>query len=357
MNKKNIFHGDNNSNILANCIYNRIIGKEWFTYADIIKDIDIKNEEPEKISVSKYYNTLKKTMRAVLQAVREKEGADCIESSGNNRNKKFRYVGNSPNPLAEELNAKFVNNLKMYCEFCQDSAGFFPTAWIEEFFGGYVDLLNIKEKKRKGEQIIESSIDRQLANIELLPQIYKAIKNKQPLAIDYKPFNKEMQHLIFHPHYLKEYNGRWHLLGHAKGRKPQNGYNLALDRIAAPPTIICGKKYEDAPPNFYSDLYRHIVGVSHVKEMQPTLLLLRVHTHYRFKLIETKPIHNSQKVELAFGKHHDGEYGEFSLYVEINKELLSRILMMGDSIEIMEPQSARIEIKKIVEELYRIYSK
>ena len=139
MNKKSVFRGENKINILANYIYKRLISREWFTYNDIIKDVDIKNEEPEKISVSQYYNSLKNAFGAVLDAVKQKEGSDSIETC-NSRPKRYRYVGESPNPLAEEIDAKRVSSLKQYFEFCQDSTGFLPSSWLEEFFGRITTL-------------------------------------------------------------------------------------------------------------------------------------------------------------------------------------------------------------------------
>ena len=48
------------------------------------------------------------------------------------------------------------------------------------------------------------------------------------MEIDYKPFDEESVTLLFHPHYLKEYNGRWHLFGHAGGREPKLAITLQL---------------------------------------------------------------------------------------------------------------------------------
>lgn len=356
MNRRYIFHYNSTQGSISEIIYNRLISREWFTYADVMHDYGI---ESDKISSSKYYNTLKKTFAKVFKAVKEKEGHNAIKSDGNNRNKRFRYEGKSSDPLAEERRSKIINNFKTYYEFCQDSAGFLPASWLDDFFNGYIDLLEFKKKKSNKEQIMQSSIDRQLSNIELLPKLYKAIKNKQPLSITYKPFYKEEQQITFHPHFLKEHNGRWHLLGHAEGRKPQLGYNLAIDRITSHPQNIDkkDKQYIPAPAGYYNDLYKHIVGVSHTEKAQPTKIRLRVHSHYIYKLIDTKPIHASQKVEQEYCLHTDGEYGELSLNVEINKELLRRILMMGAHLEVMEPKSLRKQIKEIANKLSEIYSK
>ena len=103
-----------------------------------------------------------------------------------------------------------MDNLKQYWKFCQDSAGFLPFSWLEYFFKDCQDLIEIKVKKQKGEQVISSSIDRILTNIDFLPMLYEAIINKQVLEIDYKPYEEVLETLIFHPHYLKEYNNIFH---------------------------------------------------------------------------------------------------------------------------------------------------
>lgn len=112
------------------------------------------------------------------KAVSEKVGNDCFEEDGNNRNKRFRYIGKDNDPLADMRNAKAINNLRQYWKFCQDSAGFFPKSWLEYFFKDCQDLLDMKAKRQKGEQVISASLDRILTNIEYLPSLYEAITNK-----------------------------------------------------------------------------------------------------------------------------------------------------------------------------------
>ena len=138
-------------------------------------------------------------------------------------------------PLAEMINRKIKYDIQHHVKFCQDSADFFPYSWLEHFFKDSLDLLNIKQKKQRGEQIISTSIDRQLVNIEYLPSIYEAIIGKYVLDIDYKPLYGEQITVEFHPHYLKEYNGRWFVLGHTNGFEPEYGYTLSLDRMQSTP--------------------------------------------------------------------------------------------------------------------------
>jgi predicted DNA-binding transcriptional regulator YafY len=213
----------------------------------------------------------------------------------------------------------------------------------------------MKARKQKGEQVISASLDRILTNIEYLPVLYEAIVNKQVLEFDYKPFGGEQETLIFHPHYLKEHNGRWHLFGHAEEHSPENGYDIPLDRIQTKPREKSKVGYIPAPPLFYEQFFKDIIGVSHTKDTTKYDIVLRAHTYYIYKLTETKPIHQSQSIATLWGDHENGTYGEFSLEVEVNNEFIGRILQMGAGLEIVSPKEVRDLFKQRVKDLAKLY--
>ncbi len=124
----------------------------------------------------------------------------------------------------------------------------------------------------------------------MLPILYEDIKNKKVLSIEYDPFMKEKQTLTFHPHFLKEFNGRWYIFGHADGHETQRIYNLAIDRIVGEPKEIKDVKYVSAPSGFYTEYFRNIVGVSHSKDTIAQEIKIRARNKYMFMLTETKPI-------------------------------------------------------------------
>lgn len=352
--KNNIFDGDSYKAIFARSTYKLLMRREWVTYADVMADVNLK-ELPNSVSNCNNYGELKKAFPEVCMAIREKIGENCIEYQGNNRKKSFRYVGVNDDPLSDMINAKAINDLRQYWQFCQDSAGFFPPSWLEHFFSGSQDLLQMRAKKRKGKQAIYADQDRQQTNIELLPRLYGNIINHDVLSITYQPYDEEASELVFHPHQLKEYNGRWFLFGHAEGREPVNGYNLALDRIVGKPTIIKEKLFISPPAGFYSDFFKNIVGVSRIEGNEVQSIHIRAHNHYIFKLTDTKKIHSTQEVVIPFDKHNDGEYGEFVVKVELNNEFIGRILQMGAGLEIVSPEKVREVFKERVSELYRLY--
>jgi len=358
MRYKNLFNGESYHAMFAQVTYKRLMSRKWITYADIMADyLGFKSSKELTCNVSNCdnYGELKKAFRDIRNAIIEKVGDGCFEEDGNNRKKCFRYIGMDNDPLADMRNAKVINNLRQYWKFCQDSAGFFPKSWLEYFFKDCQDLLEMRVRKQNGQQVIKASLDRILTNIEYLPMLYEAIVNKQVLEIDYKPFGGEQETLTFHPHYLKEYNGRWNLFGHAEDHSPENGYNIPLDRIQTKPREKSKIEYVPVPPMFYEQFFKDIVGVSHTKNAVKYDIVIRAHTYYIYKLTETKPIHQPQDTITPWGEHEDGTYGEFSIHVEVNNELIGRILQMGAGLEIMSPDEVREEFKQRVKDLAKLY--
>ena len=356
--RTNLFDGESYHAIFAQVTYKWFISRNWVTYADIMADfLGLKSAKELTCNVSNCdnYGELKKAFRDIRSAIIEKVGKDCFKEEGNNRNKRFLYIGKDNDPLADMRNAKAISNLRQYWKFCQDSAGFFPQSWLEYFFKDCQDLLEMKARKKKGEQVISASLDRNLTNIEYLPMLYEAIVKRQVLEIDYKPYGGEQDTLIFHPHYLKEYNGRWNLFGHAEGHSPENGYNIPLDRFQSRPREKSRLEYIAAPSLFYERFFKDIVGVSHLNDSTKWSVIVRAHTYNIYKLTETKPIHWTQKIVTPWGEHEDSIYGEFSLQLEVNNEFIGRILQMGAGLEIVSPNEVRDIFKQRVEDLAKLY--
>lgn len=360
MSRTNLFDGDSYYALFARVIYKQLMSRQWITYADIMAcHLGLSSSKELSYNVSNYdkYGELRKAFRDVYHAIINEVGEGSIEVQGNNRNRSFRYVGENGNPLEAMINARVIKDLKKYWEFCQDSAGFMPEAWLEYYLADCQDLISIKTKKKKGEQVISSSIDRHQTNIEYLPKLYEFIKNHQVLSIDYKPYEEEKVTLIFHPHYLKEYNGRWHLFGYIQEPETKEGIDLALDRIVSRPREVSNKEFICAPEKFYEAFFEKIVGVSHQEGNYYGVIRVRAHSLKIFKLMETKKLHKSQDTILPFEEHDDGTYGEFSIDVEVNNEFVGRILQMGEGLEIVAPKEVRDIFRERVDKMAELYKK
>lgn len=373
---KNLFDGDSYQAIFARIIYRRLKSGREVTLADVMADFE--NARPHQaakntngknlgkglggarqdlqVSKCEHYSELKKALHKVKKAITERAGQDQIKSIGNNRNRKFQYCGKEKDPLADLMNETFAKDLRGFWAFCKSTGGLFPLPCLKEFFKNSMDLLEeIKSSKEYGNQVLSVSIDRHLKNIEYLPLLYNAIINKRVLEIEYRPFGKEQETLEFHPHYLKEFNGRWHLFGHADEHLPNEGYDIALDRIQAKPREEKDAEFIEAPTKFYETRFLNIVGISHSEEATIEKITIRVHTLYMYKLVETKPFHHSQETAVKFGEHEDGTYGEFTIEVEVNNELIGQILQMGPELEVMSPSCVRNAFAERVHALSKMY--
>ena len=201
---------------------------------------------------------------------------------------------------------------------------------------------------------IRSSLEQNLTNIDLLPVFYKAITGRQVLQFSYQPFGQDPFELIFHPQFLKEYNGRWFVFGEAD-REPYHAYNVPLDRIVGEVKAVDGVDYIPAPKGFYQQFFKNIIGVTHEKGMKVEKVVIRTKTEYQHGLLLTKPLHHSQKETLPFGEHEDGNYGEVTVMIEPNRELCGKILLYGENLEVIQPCALREKVKDTLMKMVKQY--
>ena len=353
---KNIFAGFGVRSEFVNLIYMELMKRDFVSYADVLAlycgrpkgyyDKMACNKEPG-------YGELKKAFPEVLKAL-EKACPGCIKDNGKNKGKAYKYIGKDGDPLSEERKAVVQKSVEDYVAFCKASAGIMPASWFSSFFENTQLLLDANREAKDGDMHISSSMEQNLTNIHLLPIFYRAISNKQVLRFDYQPFGQELFTLLFHPQFLKEYNGRWFVFGDAD-REPYQAYNVPLDRIVGEVCEVNDVEYISAPKGFYQDYFNNIVGVTHENGAKVEKVVIRTKTEYQHGLLLTKPLHHSQNETIPFGEH-DGEwYGEVRLAIEPNRELCGKILAYGQYLEVISPQSLREQIKEIIKKQFEQY--
>ncbi len=269
--------------------------------------------------------------------------------------KAYRYIGKDNDPLSEERKAVVQKSVEDYVAFCKASAGILPTSWFSSFFENTQLLLDANRESKDGEVRICSGFEQNLTNIDLLPVFYKAITNEKVLRFDYQRFGQEPFTLTFHPQFLKEYNGRWFVFGDAD-REPYQAYNVPLDRIVGEIGEVNDVEYIPAPKGFYQEFFKNIIGVTHEKGVKVEEVVIRTKTEYQHGLLLTKPLHHSQEEVLPFGEHDGQWYGEVRLTIEPNRELRGRILLYGENLEVISPQSLREQLKGIIKHQMTQYS-
>ena len=355
---KNIFAGFGLRTEFVNRIYNDLMKRSFLTYADVLAAYYGRQQGYyDKISCNSEvgYGELKKAFPEVLKALRSYD-PDCIEDNGKvGKGRAYRYIGKKDDPLSEERKAVVQKSLEDYVAFCKASAGIMPTSWFSSFFENTQLLLDTNREEESGDGLIRSSLEQNLTNIHLLPVFYKAITDKQVLQFSYQRFGQEPFLLTFHPQYLKEYNGRWFVFGEAD-REPYQAYNVPLDRIVGEVSELDDVEYIPAPKGFYQEFFNNIIGVTHEKGAKIEDVAILTKTEYQHGLLLTKPLHHSQKETLPFGEHDGQWYGEVRLTIEPNRELRGRILLYGENLEVISPQSLREQLKGIIKHQMTQYS-
>ena len=346
---KNIFAGFGVRSEFVNLIYMELMKRDFVSYADVLAlycgrpkgyyDKMACNKEPG-------YGELKKAFPEVLKAL-EKICPGCIKDNGKNKGKAYKYIGKDEDPLSEERKAVVQKSVEDYVAFCKASAGIMPASWFSSFFENTQLLLDANREAKDGDMHISSSMEQNLTNIHLLPIFYRAISNKQVLRFDYQPFGQELFTLLFHPQFLKEYNGRWFVFGDAN-REPYQAFNVPLDRIVGDVCDVNDVEYIPAPKGFYRQYFMNIIGVTHEENAKVEQVVIRTKSEYQHGLLLTKPLHHSQKETQPFGEHDGQWYGEVILTIEPNRELRGKILMYGEGLEVMEPLSLREQLRTTI---------
>lgn len=176
-----------------------------------------------------------------------------------------------------------------------------------------------------------------------LSQIYTAIKQQRTLSITYQPFNAlSKRNEVVHPFLLKQYNGRWFLVGQGHNL-PQGPSVFALDRIQS--TEPSAVDYQTCPADPLT-WFAKLIGVAILPEAQEVTVELRF-VPERLPYVLTKPLHTSQRVrEVAGGS-------VIELQIIPTRELLTLLLSFGGDVEVLGPSDLRerllLELRRAAE--------
>ena len=185
-----------------------------------------------------------------------------------------------------------------------------------------------------------------VGGLSYLTPLFNAIQYNTVLLINYKPFDEEEMRLVFHPHYLKQYNNRWYIFGMEQSH-PDQIWNLALDRIE---NIETTKDYPYIKLDVdWNEYFEDIIGVTNLDNAPVEKIHFLVHgktAHYLY----TKPLHGSQ-----VAKWFDDNTLDITLKVKINYELTRILLSYAPYITILSPQSLVEEHKKNLEKAITQY--
>lgn len=350
--------GGSDVSMFVDSFYDLLMTRHPVGYTDIIyytdSSVPVGYFNNHTISSYDLYSSLKKAVSKVLTELNSRYPGTIVDN-GKSKGKMYQYIGEVDDPLAEDRKHYRQQTVEDYVRFCKGAIGLMPSGWFSAFFEETNLLLEAKRDAEAGNVVIGATHDLKLHNIQLLPILYKAITDHVVISFIYKPYDKNSVSVVLHPQYLKEYNGRWFVLGQIADDS-HDVKSYPVDRITSEISEVGDVNYISAPVGYYREYFKNIVGVRHTKNRKAYNIVVRTHSAYYHGLVTTKPFHHSQKELVPYGKHEDGEYGEIIMHVEPTLEFVGKIISLGANLEIMSPQGIRRQVAETVAELSERYA-
>lgn len=186
-----------------------------------------------------------------------------------------------------------------------------------------------------------------------MPDFFKAIRKKQVIKVEFKPFHLSSYVIIFHPEFLKQYRRLWYAFGLGKKEEDTGEFELTripLDRVVSEP-IICKKMEFKSSGTDYIDYFDEIVGVDNYPGRNIDHIRIKVKRNMAERID-----HN----ELCSGQRRDKElddpnYLGYCFNVKINKELVRVLYSYGSDIKVIAPSHLVKLIKKELKKNIQLY--
>lgn len=292
-----------------------------FSTQDILNAV---NEElrVHQLPVVKALNTIRADMRYIsnqpgVEIIKDEYGTSAT----------YRYADPESSIYRLQLDEKEIGQLTQCMAILSKFEGMPQMEWIESYIERFKDSIDIDSDWGV---VVGFDENKYLKGLEHFTPLLQAILRKEVVQLKYTSFrDKTPKKVIVHPYFLKEYNNRWFLIGKTEGRADLSNY--AFDRIDSVQRCKKIKFERNATYNFSEDYFSDMVGVSKPKNSPVNTVILWISPN-RTPYVETKPIHESQKLK----KNKDGS-AIVTLEVYVNRELEQLILSFCDDIRVISP--------------------
>ena len=256
----------------------------------------------------------------------------------------YRYSDKSFSIFNNELSAEEVASLRSTIDILGRFRGVPANAWLEDVISNLEFRFGVRPNP---ENVVSFEHNDLLKGTEFLGELIDSALNHQPLNLLYRTFAGIERTTTIHPYHIKQFNGRWFLIGLQEGNHGNYITNKALDRI-----VKFSRANVPFIPNAdidFNEYFKDIIGVTLPEDHpEPEEVLLKF-DEARFPYVVNKPIHPSQ--ETANEQEHI-----IRLTVRPNKELEARIFSYGNQVEVLKPEWLRRQIAEKLQEILKKYS-
>lgn len=184
---------------------------------------------------------------------------------------------------------------------------------------------------------------------EKLEIILKAIDEHKGYICDYHSFNNETTKTrTFIPLFLTSWEGRWYVVADVTTHPDGTPYTYALERMDN--IQLTKEKMKPFSKVNIREYFKDAYGIQHhSEEDQPQDIVIRA-TGSQVEYLKARPIHSSQKI-VEEGKG----YCIFLLHLTPCFNFYQQLLWHRETLEVLDPQSVRDELKEIIHRLDEIY--
>lgn len=324
---------------------------KYITYADMIEKLSGRKVDliRSTLKSNNYYQIVKDLKKKMADELNV-QGKCFLSEKMDNGLTGYRYPDDVEDPMQNLKTSGKKMRKKQIEKLLKASVGLFPDSWL-------ADILNTTRNLSKDKAFVGFNQNMKLRQLVLIPVLFDAIQNKTILKLNYKPgYDKDIETIYFHPHYLKEYNQRWFLFGESFDMecKPKQFNQLGVDRIEGEVELAedCGMKFRESTADWEAH-FNKIIGVSIEGKKVETIQIeaLDEKTYHR---ILTKPLHDSQ-VPSWQSDEKSKATRIFTIKVIPNEEMYSLLMSFRNNIRVLGPQKVVDHIKNEIEQLSTIY--
>ena len=184
--------------------------------------------------------------------------------------------------------------------------------------------------------------------VKHLKPLYLAIKKKQVLRITFRSFFKTTKkEYLFHPYLLKQYNRRWFVYG-LNSSEDIAEWSIPLDDRLIEYSVVDDVSFIESETD-WELFFRSMVGVVRPRDAKIERVVIRFHNG-RKSFFTTKPFYPDYE-EFFEEEKQDQVWFE----TIINKELVQQLLSYGQELEVLEPESLKMQMREHSNTMQQFY--
>ncbi len=184
-----------------------------------------------------------------------------------------------------------------------------------------------------------------LKGVEWIPVLLDAIQHHLYIELTYHKFYEEQPNMYsFQPYGMKEYLGRWYVVGLVKG--DTTVVKFGVDRIID--LKIVDKKFKRDKNIDLPTYFSRMIGIIDEGGDRETVVLS--FTPFQANYIRTLPLHWTQKEILT-----NEEEVQFEYFLLLNHELMQKILSYGAEVKVIKPDALQKNHKMSLKKSLTLY--